>query len=618
MAVGVRLYPQVGSLRCVSTSRAAGRLVHTLPCDPSRIYSRSLSSNSSVQRLSRFWIPTVGAERSRDAKDESHELLIRAGYLRQAHAGIFHMLPLGNRVQQKLEALIDKHMESIGAAKVSLSTISSEELWKKTGRFVGHGGELFGFHDRKDAKFLLSPTHEEEITSLVASTVQSYKDLPLRLYQIGRKFRDEARPRQGLLRGREFTMKDLYTFDITEQQARQTYEEVRQAYRAFLDELKLPYLVAEADSGNIGGTLSHEYHFVSAKGEDNVISCGSCGYTINDELAITSIDQPGQVPIENKKDLSRWVGITKDRNSLVVAWFPTVTQQSSGSDKTKNEINPNVIKALVPDIDLSVENPLEIWDKANPRQETGFRQSSAQIIEINDERLPLTNSTCTEIQHKLQPREVLLPTGKFNSVQFQLRPRKNGKSMQLTRTLTGDPCQKCGDGKVTVDRAIEVGHTFHLGTRYSLPLSATFVDSNDVRQTIEMGCHGIGVSRLVGAIASMLSDAKGLNWPAAIAPFSAVVVPANGNEDAAEDVTKKLVSSGLDAVLDDRKKPMGWKLNDADLVGYPLIVVLGRAWKTEGKVEVQCRRLGIKEELQCGGHVSSALEQRLQNLLMQL
>ncbi|KAH0388228.1 prolyl-tRNA synthetase, partial [Aureobasidium melanogenum] len=528
------------------------------------------------------------------------------------------MLPLGNRVQQKLEALIDKHMESIGAAKVSLSTISSEELWKKTGRFVGHGGELFGFHDRKDAKFLLSPTHEEEITSLVASTVQSYKDLPLRLYQIGRKFRDEARPRQGLLRGREFTMKDLYTFDITEQQARQTYEEVRLAYRAFLDELKLPYLVAEADSGNIGGTLSHEYHFVSAKGEDNVISCGSCGYTINDELAITSIDQPKQVSIEHRKDLSRWVGITKDRSSLVVAWFPTFTQQFSGTDSTKNEINPNVIKALVPDIDLSVENPLEIWDKANPRQESGTRSSSAQIIEINDERLPLTDSTCTDIQQKLQPRELLLPSGKFNSVQFQLRPRKNGKSMQLTRTLTGDPCQKCADGNVTVNRAIEVGHTFHLGTRYSLPLSATFVDSNDVRQTIEMGCHGIGVSRLVGAIASMLSDAKGLNWPAAIAPFSAVVIPANGNEDAAEDVTKKLVSSGFDAVLDDRKKPMGWKLNDADLVGYPLIIVLGRAWKTEGKVEVQCRRLDIKEEVQCGGDVSSALEQRLQNLLKQL
>ncbi|KAI5274239.1 prolyl-tRNA synthetase [Aureobasidium subglaciale] len=611
------MYSQVGLARRASRLRTSVYNGPQYSGNLTRTYPRSISSSSStIQRLSRFWIPTVGAERARDAKDESHELLIRAGYVRQAHAGIFHMLPLGNRVQQKLEDLIDKHMESIGAAKVSLSTISSEELWKKTGRFVGHGGELFGFHDRKDAKFLLSPTHEEEITSLVASTVQSYKDLPLRLYQIGRKFRDEARPRQGLLRGREFTMKDLYTFDITEQQARQTYEEVRLAYRAFLDELRLPYLVAEADSGNIGGTLSHEYHFVSAKGEDNVISCDSCGYTINDELAITSVEQPELVIIDHKKHLSRWIGITKDRKNIILAWFPTHTSQPSG-DNVKNGINPNVIKALVPDIDLSVENPLELWDKANPKQSDGSRPS-AQIIEINDERLD-SSPQRAEIQNQLQPRELLnSETGRFNSVQFQLRPRKNGKSMQLTRTLTGDPCQKCDDGKVTVDKAIEVGHTFHLGTRYSLPLSATFVDANDTRKTIEMGCHGIGVSRLVGAIASLLSDAKGLNWPAAIAPFQVVVVPGKGNEQDAEILAKRL-GGVADVVVDDRVKPMGWKLNDADLVGYPLIVVLGRAWKGEGKVEVQCRRLGIKEEVVCGGvEASNGLEQKIQGLLTQL
>lgn len=416
-------------------------------------------------------------------------------------------------------------------------------------------------------------------------------------------------------------MKDLYTFDITEQQARQTYEEVRQAYKAFLDELRLPYLVAEADSGNIGGTLSHEYHFVSARGEDNVISCGSCGYTINDELAITSVEQPEQVAIEHKKQLRCWTGITKDRKTLVMAWFPTTTRQPSG-DKVKNEINPNVIKALVPDIDLSVENPVEIWDKSNPRQEDGSRPD-AQVIEINDERLPLggeQGATRTELQQKVLPREVLKNNGAFSSVQFQLRPRKNGKTMQLTRTLTGDPCQQCGDGKVQVDRAIEVGHTFHLGTRYSKPLEATFVDSSDRRVTIEMGCHGIGVSRLVGAIASMLADAKGLNWPAAIAPFQAIVIPGKGNEADAENVTRRL-GSVADTILDDRQKPMGWKLNDADLVGYPLIVVLGRLWKTEGKVEVQCRRLGIKEEVLCGLDASEAtggLEQSVQKLLTQL
>lgn len=416
-------------------------------------------------------------------------------------------------------------------------------------------------------------------------------------------------------------MKDLYTFDITEQQARQTYEEVRNAYRAFLDELKLPYLVAKADSGNIGGTLSHEYHFVSVKGEDNVISCTSCGHTINDELAITSVEQSHPVAIESKKELQCWTGITKDRRSLIMAWFPSATRHAAG-DVANNEINPNVIKALVPDVDLSVENPLEIWDKTNPRQQDGSRPE-AQLIEINDERLPLGGDQGAKraaIQQKLLPREVLKNGGAFSSVQFQLRPRKAGKTMQLTRTLTGDPCQQCGDGKVKVDRAIEVGHTFHLGTRYSKPLEATFVNSNDRRVEIEMGCHGIGVSRLVGAVASMLSDAKGLNWPAAIAPFQAVIVPGKGNEADAEAVTRALGSS-VDSILDDRQKPMGWKLNDADLVGYPLIIVLGRAWKSQGKVELQCRRLGIKEEVQLeldAPNASGGLGQRIQELLKEL
>jgi prolyl-tRNA synthetase len=473
---------------------------------------------------------------------------------------------------------------------------------------------LFALHDRRDAKFLLSPTHEEEITSLVASTVQSYKDLPLRLYQIGRKFRDEARPRQGLLRGREFTMKDLYTFDITEQRARETYEQVQTSYRAFLDELKLPYLVAEADSGNIGGTLSHEYHFVSPKGEDNVISCESCRHTINDELAITYLENPKQAVLDDQKQLQRWTGITKDRKSLVIAWFPSFTDQPSGS-VLQNEINPSVIKKMVPDIDLSLSNPLEIWDKANPRQADNSR-SEARIVEIIDERLPVSGEF-QEWKHNMYPSEAINPDGTFSAIQFQLRPRDKVKSIQLTRTLTGDPCPKCGNGKVKVDRAIEVGHTFHLGTRYSKPLEATFVDKNDQCVTIEMGCHGIGVSRLVGAIASIMSDAKGLNWPAAIAPFQAIVIPAKGNEADAEDLTRKL-SFMADTVMDDRQKSMGWKLNDADLVGYPLIIVLGRSWRTEGTIEVQCRRLDIKGEVHCTLRELDNLKETVRTLLSQL
>lgn len=424
-----------------------------------------------------------------------------------------------------------------------------------------------------------------------------------------RKYRDEARPRQGLLRGREFIMKDLYTFDHTEQEARQTYESVQAAYRALFDELRLPYLVARADSGNMGGNLSHEYHFVSPKGEDNVISCDSCGNTINDELAITPVTEPTS-DIQDQIQLQHWCGISKDRKTLVVAWFPRTTHREHGD--VLNEVNLNVVKAIVPDVDPSVEEPLQAWEKAN----SSGSPSSSQIIEIVDGRVPL--GTATQQQTKLSKR-----LAEHAGQRTQITAEMDGQVMQLTSTLPGDTCTECGTGKVRIDRAIEIGHTFHLGTRYSKPLNATVVGKDDQRTTIEMGCHGIGVSRLVGTIASILADSKGLNWPASIAPFQAVIIPGKGNEDDAEKLYGALQEStragvenggsGFDAILDDRIKAMGWKLNDADLVGYPLIVVLGRAWKKEGKAEVQCRRLGVKEEVN-----ESALASTLLKLLRQL
>ena len=254
-------------------------------------------SSSQIQhddryRLSNFFIPTQRRPNDATGPEYGHDLLVRAGFLRQAYSGIFHLLPLGLRVLSKLENLIDKHMRRLGASKVSLSSLSSEELWQRSGRLdKGRSSELLRLEDRKGAKYLLSPTHEEEITTIIAHTVHSYKDLPLRLYQISRKYRDEPRPRQGLLRGREFLMKDLYTFDATEHAARETYELVREAYVAFLEDLKLPYIVARADSGNMGGTLSHEYHFASSSGEDTIISCDTCNYSINEELYIGRCDE---------------------------------------------------------------------------------------------------------------------------------------------------------------------------------------------------------------------------------------------------------------------------------------------------------------------------------------
>ncbi|KAL1306743.1 hypothetical protein AAFC00_005408 [Neodothiora populina] len=574
---------------------------HSNPHNSFSYHRRWLSGSPSCRRhrhtLSNFWTPTGGIESSRDSQDDSHALLVKAGYLRQTHPGIFHMLPLGYRVQQKLEDLVDKHMSSLGASKVALSSITSEDLWRKTGRFVGHGGELFAFKDRRDNNFLLSPTHEEEITALVAATTHSYKELPLRLYQTSRKYRDEARPRQGLLRGREFIMKDLYTFDHTEQEARQTYEQVQLSYRALFDELKLPYLVARADSGNMGGNLSHEYHFVSPKGEDNVISCSSCGDTINDELSMTAISDVDQKHSAMSTEMEYWCGISKDRSTLVVAWFPRTCTRDDGTEVT-NHANLNVVGTIAPDLDLSVEDPIHVWNKANS-DSTG---QAPRILELVDARLPAAEASIAQQKSKLYER-LAQPKCEVTPVKSEI----NGQAMQLTSTLPGDKCPKCNTGRLGIDRAIEIGHTFYLGTRYSKPLSASVVDKDDRRVPMEMGCHGIGVTRLLGSVASILYDSKGLNWPAVIAPFQVVVVPGKGHEEDAVNVYDMLSGgstagaagkASLDAILDDRDKAMGWKLNDADLVGYPVIVVLGRAWKNGRKAEVQCRRLGVKEQVE--------------------
>ncbi|GAM87707.1 hypothetical protein ANO11243_057340 [Dothideomycetidae sp. 11243] len=404
-----------------------------------------------------------------DKDEDVHNTLVRAGFLRQTHAGIFHMLPLGFRVQHKLESLIDYHMQQVGASKVALSTVSSEHLWKASGRLEGKDSELFRFKDRKDTKFLLSPTHEEEITSLVATSVQSYRDLPLRLYQVTRKYRDEARPRQGLLRGREFLMKDLYTFDSTIEDAISTYDRVRAAYRSFFTDLRTPFLTAAADSGSMGGNFSHEYHLPSPTGEDTILVCDGCGKTMNEEVAIIDMDEKTAVKV--------------------------------------------------------------------PANET------------------------------------------------------------------------CQSGKIDSVKAIEVGHTFYLGDRYSAPLKLQVKDAQDRTVNVQMGCHGIGLSRLIAALAAVKRDDKGLAWPAVVAPFCVVVIPGKGNERAAEDVASAIQThlrlagaemgckGEMDVVLDDRDKPIGWKFKDADLIGYPVVVVVGRTYQGTGKVEVQCRQLGVKETL---------------------
>ncbi|KAH8808382.1 prolyl-tRNA synthetase-like protein [Xylogone sp. PMI_703] len=571
-------------------------------------------------RLSGTWIPTGGIAATQN--EDAHSKLIRAGFLRQAHSGIFHLLPLGLRVQDKLETLIDKHMAKLGASKLSMSSISSEEIWTRSGRLKPGSVELFRFQDRKGTKYLLSPTHEEEITALVSSVVKSYKELPVRVYQISRKYRDELRPRHALA----------------------TYNEVRKAYAELFNELKMPYLVAEADSGDIGGNLSHEFHFPTSKGEDHIVSCSTCDYVANEELAESSLPtgtgETGGASPAIQPQLRVWRGISQDRLTMINVWYPAHASQGLEYDRG---INIYAIKSVFPELDASVEDPLPIWAGYQSLESRAGENPSVtesrglRLLNIVDGRLPEYARTAIESIDSQLPfwpiSSKSIPSG--ISTHYISSHPLTGQSLNLLRIKDGDTCPRCSHSTLSVQKAIELGHTFHLGTRYSEPMKAMvtvpskYVDQeiqnqntaqkNRPESTVEvpmqMGCHGIGISRMISAVAENLADERGLNWPRVMAPYEVVIVPANGLEDAAVQVYDTLQEghiSDLDVVLDDRQHPFPWKMGDADLIGYPVIIVVGKQWRTEQLCEVQCRRLQVKDHVridQLSSFVGSLLDQ---------
>ncbi|KAL5339816.1 hypothetical protein BJX70DRAFT_397284 [Aspergillus crustosus] len=611
---------------------------------PSKTYTWSLRAyrlagcgfhTDGRSRITNFWIPTGGISKKnvqidKSDKEDVNDLLVRGGFYRQAYSGVFHMLPLGLRVQDKLERLIDRHMQSLGASKVSLSSISSQELWEQSGR-LGEGSDVFRFLDRKEARFILAPTHEEEITTLVGSLTKSYRDLPLRVYQISRKYRDEPRPRQGLLRGREFIMKDLYTFDHSVDEALKTYELVRAAYTRLFNDLRIPYLMAAADSGNMGGSLSHEFHFSSPKGEDTVVSCSSCDSVYNEELAdgkahnsrseisadaTPGFDVGGQHTTDARVSTGLWTAISKDNRTLLRGWYPQFTV-GEGTEPAIREVNSHAVKAIASaaglELDISVENPLQQW--------AAHVKSSKALSDGSTERPQVLDVYDTIVRaYKRPPLSDLLAQADcsvedIECLRLDTYPGTNHR-LNLIKVHDGDQCTKCTQGVLKTHTAVELGHTFHLGTRYSDVLAASVVVDGGATVPMQMGCHGIGVSRMITAVADSLSDSKGLNWPRALAPFEVIVVPTKGLEAEAERIYDELVAdkaSPIDAILDDRDKQLGWKLGDADLIGYPVIVVVGKGWKKQQTVEVQCRRLDLRQDV-----ALESLSSVVQSLLQQL
>lgn len=412
-------------------------------------------------------------------------------------------------------------------------------------------------------------------------------------------------------------MKDLYTFDTNSSQALSTYHAVRKAYGALFDELRVPYLMAEADSGDMGGNLSHEFHFPTPVGEDNIISCTNCDYVSNEELAKSGPSEHVEQSVNSAwsfiahpKDnsvskspsptFSVWRGVSKDRSKLINVWY------SIGDPSTSvlPEVNTHAVKRMVFDLDSGVEDAVSLWEAENSTDSTlSGSPRRTQIVNLLDGQLPPTVVQLLTSEDSalpiLPPRTTVTKAASITTIVADSR----NKELNLLRIKNGDKCPRCSSGEMKIEKAIELGHTFYLGTRYSEPLGAMVsIPHNEAQQTqlsapIQMGCHGIGVSRMIGAIAETLSDSKGLNWPRVIAPYEVVIVPARGNEIEALVVYDELSNDQdrSDIVLDDRTSDFPWKMIDADLVGYPVIVVVGRAWKKDRACEVQCRRLRTKQ-----------------------
>lgn len=474
----------------------------------------------------------------------THVLLQDLGYVYQPSAGLIHWLPLGLRVLRRVEDIVRRRMEEIGGEEFSLSSMSGRQLWEKTGRWGN--AELFkmNVNDKDNADFCLAPTHEEEITELMRLAFPGHKNLPVLAYQMSRKYRFEKRPRGGLLRGREFLMKDAYSFDKDFDSAIEMFNKVNDAYYRIFKDLKVPFERAVADSGDIGGNLSQEWHFIHEKGEDLLFKCDGCGYVSNVEKTV-SIPEDGEFATEAKVRYA----MTKDRDTLVAAYYP--------SDRT---FVPNFLKDQIEDLDMST---LELSEDDVVKQFAGEEDELIlkKFVRIMDSRL----------NDRSDLPDFLFAT--FQKNNFTLIT-----DVCLVEAQEGEYCDECGEGTLHALNAIEVGHTFYLGTRYSKPLNAKFATQENTMEPFEMGCYGIGLSRIVAAIAEMTRDSEGLVWPSSIAPYDVVLIEApkldpNVGNEALEALR------GLRVMQDKREKlGFGAKMTNARMHGIPILAVMGKKW----------------------------------------
>ncbi len=560
-------------------------------------------------KRSRFLLNTL-KETPKEAVVASHILLARAGMIKQVASGIYTYMPLATRVLHKIETIIREELDAAGCQELLMPVVQPAELWVESGRWQEYGKELLRLKDRKDNDYCLGPTHEEIITDVVRREVRSYKDLPLNLYQIQTKFRDEIRPRFGLMRGREFLMKDAYSFDVDTEAATASYWDMHRAYSRIFSRCKLEFRPVEADSGAIGGDYNHEFQVLARSGEDLVLSCGNCDYAANAERceikeapayepagAVADprvVDTPGKKTIE---EVAGFLGVAPEAcvktllyqadGRLIAAMIPghrelneVALKRAAGAVSLEIAVDPALFanRGLHPGflgpIDFPEDIPLYVDAAvmAAPETVAGANQPEKHLVGV-------------------VPAAHVKPTA----------------TATLRQAVEGDGCPRCGKGRFKAFRGIEVGHIFRLGTKYSESMNAVYLDQNGKERPIVMGCYGIGVGRTMAAAIEQNHDEDGIIWPVSIAPFHVMLLNLDVKDEqvlgAVDGLYAGLRAKGVETLVDDTPQRPGFKFKDADLIGLPVQATVGARSLKNGVVEIKIRRSGEKRAVPLGAAV---------------
>ncbi|HIE79540.1 MAG TPA: proline--tRNA ligase [Nitrospinaceae bacterium] len=544
--------------------------------------------------FSKLFIPTL-KESPADAEVISHKLMVRAGMIRQLASGIYSILPLGLRVLRKVEQIIREEMNQIGGQEVFLPSIQPAELWVESKRWDFYGKELLRIKDRHGREFCYGPTHEEVITDIVRREIKSYRQLPILLYQIQTKFRDEVRPRFGIMRGREFMMKDAYSFHADEKDTQHTYHQMAKAYTKIFDRCGLKFKQVQADSGTIGGSFSHEFAVLADSGEDEIGFCETCDFASNLEMAESKPPSPSAPP-STPQDLKEVETPGKKSVKEVAGFLNLPAQQIVKTILLENE--NGLVTGLVRgdhEINLVKMKNLIGCEWLQPAGEKAFSKHP----ELHRGYIgPVGLDLPVYADHEISVLHDFVtgankPSTHFTGVQVQ-RDLKIEKFGDIRTVQAKDPCPRCENGKYQVKRGIEVGHIFILGTKYSSAMKAVFLDQHGKENALVMGCYGIGVGRTAAAAIEQNNDERGIIWPRNLAPFQVIIIPVNySNSDlknACDTLYNRLQETGIETLLDDRSDRLGGKLKDADLMGIPLQIIIGPKSLSAGQVEIKIRK----------------------------